>query len=921
MNIYRILLLSLLFVSFSFAQKGVDEEGMDVAMEENSKSGGRNNPAAPIIAKMAIRARVTKAVPEQEFITIAWTRGFKTTGDGTKGAFTSEDKKPQIAVGAWSAPLPLGEVVGLSPKWQYPTITIRSPQSGGKKLKSGIEQVVVEFEVTHDGKVIKTFSEISPQGSVVSFAFPGNVLVEKGPNSPEFADKFQGLAGHARDRREYMEKLFSESDPLPKLVAIGGNLGGGYGEGAGYKIRHTNLEIVKDEARTMQLMGYNSLTSYTKSTLIGMAEQFNRMYFGGPGSGNPMTILHKGIDKEDKEAKQDASCPFHPAIKEQMATAITNNIEDHRAAGAQQSWGIWDDEIGVYVKEHMLDCPRCQDAFRNYLRTHNIEPAMLGKQSWDQVLPYAIWPAKTPKPTEPKGAKSQSADAREPKRSHVAPPEDAGDALRYYYTFRFMTHATAQVYPEAVQEFKAAGIPIYALQGSTPAATGHSLDWHEFYDMGANSAILWETSNSNPLEWQWESYLADIARGISMRHSIPIGCTIKPGRGAPQQRMLSVISRGTEAIEWYHYGPDYTYNGDSFSQHRDLLEAVAKAGRVLGRAEEHLYHARWAGQPEVAFVSPRSSEIWGKANNETTAFEDAKWVYSALTHAHIPVDILSEQQLAEGKLDQYKVIYIVGPHLRSDSAAKVAEWVKAGGSLWTDAIGLSRDEANQPLTVFQEVLGLGERKLEKWGSVSGLKPIMETNAPDYANFVWNQNKLRAVMGREALSTKDGQVLATFSDGKPAVIQRRFGDGQVTVAGFLAGLTYSAKVRREDYNMRADFDSAIRSLIAAPAVARKVYQPVLPSEPLVEAVLLEKDGKRSITLMNWAYQYNSEGSKTRNRLNRSLQVAENLRVALPGVENVKSVRSVAHGELKVEGSGANRSVVLPNLQEIDVLILE
>src|SRR4030095_16631718 len=120
---------------------------------------------------------------------------------------------------------------------------------------------------------------------------------------------------------------------------------------------------------------------------------------------------------------------------------------------------------------------------------------------------------------------------------------------------------------------------------------------------------------------QLEFYLADIAQGIAIRHDLSIGCLVKPHRGAPQQRMLAAISRGATAIEWYTYGPDYA-KGDSFSQSPWLLEQVAAASRTLAKAEHALYGAKRAVQAQVAFVSPRSSEIWGKADGQNlTAFE------------------------------------------------------------------------------------------------------------------------------------------------------------------------------------------------------------------------------------------------------------------------------------------------------------
>jgi len=876
------------------------------AQEQIDKSDARGRASAAV-AKLSVRLRVLKAVPEQPVVRVAWRRGGEGLGGAvTRGAFTAEDQQPGLALGAWSAWLPLAGIVARADGWDFPTIVVDGPAAApvkGKAAKQGapISETAVEFEFADSGKVFKRFTETAPKGATVGFAFPGGALGDT--VTPDFIAQLNGLSGHARARREHLEKMFPEPAPMPKLFGVIGHLGG-YGEGApgkhggsGFGTRHCNPAILADECRTLRLLGVNGMVgSLRPFEAAGMGEQFRRIYWGGPGSGNPMGFFQRG----GKNAEQPDGCPFDPALKPYVLERTKAAIEEHRAAGARESWALWDDEMGVYAKDHIARCPRCAEQFRDYLRAHKVTLAELGRGAWDEVKPFNIWP---PAVAGKKGG------------AEMAPaPAGAADALLYYYTFRLMTHATAQVYPEAAKQFKAAGIPLYAMQGPTPSWNGSSLDWHEFYDLGANTAMVFETSNRDPQVWQMESYLGDIARGIAGRHGMPIGCLVKPHRGAPAQRMLSIVARGASMIEWYTYGPDYA-KGDSFSQRPDLLEKVADATRLLGRGEELLHGAKWAGQPEVAFVSPRSSEIWGKATKAgVTAFENAKWVWLALTHAHIPMDILSEQQLAEGKLGQYKVIYIIGPNLRRDAAVSVERWVRAGGTLWTDALGLSRDEANQPATALEPMLGLSNRALETWGSVApyraaGLKPLDETAPPSHAAFTWDGAALRAGIAREPLETKSAEVLARFADGKAAVTRNRHGQGEVVVAGFWAGLTYSAKVRRADFDMRADFDAPLRALIAAPALARKVYQPVLPADALVEAVLLAKEGKRSVALMNWAYHRTAAGGE--------LQPVASLRVNLAGVGNVKSVRSLIHGPLAL----ADGSVVVPNLKEIDLLIVE
>ena len=238
----------------------------------------------------------------------------------------------------------------------------------------------------------------------------------------------------------------------------------------------------------------------------------------------------------------------------------------------------------------------------------------------------------------------------------------------------------------------------------------------------------------------------------------------------------------------------------------------------------------------------------------------------------------------------------------------------AGGTLFTDALGLSRDEANQPATAIAPMLGLSARTLEKWGSVApyravGLKPLTETDAPAHAAFTMGGVTLQAGIAREPLASKTGEVLAKFADGKPALIRNVHGKGEVYIAGFWSGLTYSAKVRRADFDMRADFDANIRNLIAAPALKKHVAQPVQPDDALVEAVLLNKNGKRSVALMNWAYKRAGTTSE--------LEPVKSLRISLAGAGDVKAVRSLTHGPLKITGN----TVVLPALDAIDLLLIE
>ena len=836
--------------------------------------------------EMTFRARVVKSAGGETAFSLGWKRGGQGLGgQPITGPIPNVDGGATLGLGVWSKRVPLDELVGKGGQSFVNLIAAAVPAKKGKN--NGPTQVVVEMEFADKDVPFKSFPESAPNGSTVTFAFPGSAN-----DRAKFEAELLPLSRSVRNRRERLEKAFGLDDPLPKRFAILGHHGG-YGEGAGYGIRHNDPAIAGDDSMSLRLLGFNGMVhkaSLDPVDAAGLGKDFRVGYIGGPGAGSPMNFF--------KKKKVDDGCPFDPELHTAMLESVRKEIAASKAIGAKEPWSEWWDEIGVAAKEHIQTCPQCRERYEAYLRANGVRAEDVGAAE-GAVKPYPIW-----RPDPAKGKKTLG----------LAPaPQAPAEARNYYWTNRFMTYATGQLFPESAAELKKANIPLFAMQGPTPSWNGSSLDWFEFYDQKANTAVVWETSNRDPRTWQFESYLADIARGIARRLGMLIGTLVKPHRGAPEQRLMATVSRGATTIEWYNFGPDYA-RGDSFSQRPDLLLRVGKANRLLAKAEDRLYGARFAEQPVVAFVSPRSSEIWGKATPlEVTAFENAKWVYLALAHAHIPVDILSEQHLAEGKLDRYKAIYVPGTHLHHDAASQLRAWVEAGGLLWTDALGLSRDEANQPTTEIAGLMKLCERRLESWGRVEGyratdLEPLVEKSAPAHAAITWDGGKGVARIGREVFADSPATVAARFADGKPAVLRQRFGKGEIVALGWWSGLTYSAKVRRSDFDMRTDFDADLRRWIAGPALER-VQPAVQPASATVEAVLLDNAGKRSIVLMNWAYK------SAAGRYGGVLEPETNLRIGLPG--DVTTVRSLVHGDRPVERG----TVMLPRLDEVDVLFLD
>src|SRR5262249_34093928 len=161
------------------------------------------------------RARVTKATPEPNQVLIEWRRGGEGLGgEVIRGRFTNAEKKTEIEMNTWSAPLPL-EGIARKRGWTVPTLVV--PGAGLRKGKKtvALKDVVVEFDFAEKGKSIRTITEPSPRGSTVGLAIP-----LAAPDRATFAAELQGLSGHARARRERLEKLFPGDAPLPKQFGI-----------------------------------------------------------------------------------------------------------------------------------------------------------------------------------------------------------------------------------------------------------------------------------------------------------------------------------------------------------------------------------------------------------------------------------------------------------------------------------------------------------------------------------------------------------------------------------------------------------------------------------------------------------------------------------------------------------------------------
>lgn len=692
---------------------------------------------------------------------------------------------------------------------------------GGEGLGGAVTQGVfgeAPLPLSAFGKKLpkRFFLTLSAKGAeeiAVDFALQGRPLktvVERGSTVGLCVSELLGLSDYARARAERLEKLPWAAAPLPKKFGVLSDLGG-WGEGAGYGIRTTDRAVAEADARTLRQLGVNGLRARPDFL---------------PGFDRASIVGHLGFPSK--------SCPFAKGAEAQVAAALAQRLE-------HETWMLTVDEIGsVFAStpegklKHASACAACGREYRAWLKSKGYAPADFGKSAWEEVVP---------------------ADLSAP-----------GDPLSTFCTSSFGNVATARAFTP-LRDALAGKAYSYALRGNTFLMSGSSLDFFEYY-RHADNAFVYETSNRDPRIWGWDSYLCDVGRRVSAENRIAFGIYVKPHRGAPLQRMLAAAGRGARMIYWYTYGPDY-WKGDSFSGSPETLALVSKAARLLGRAEDVLYGAEFDRRPQVAVVNPWTSERWlglEPTPARIAAWENAKWTYTALQHAHVPVDALDEELLVREDLSAYKVIYVNGPHLSRAAAAKLATF---DGLLVTSGGGLMYDEAKRPLGLLPP----------RPDPVLTIKP--------------------ALYG--------GTTIQHFPPGVTKEPPRAERTAKAVVVSGFPALEYSAAVRHDAYDMSKDFRDDLRALIAGPALER-VKPDVDASHPLVEGLLLRNGGRRAVVLMNWAY-----------RAGGVLVPHANLSVFLRGVSATKVVSAMTGRSLVAEAVDGGIRVVLPLLEEGDVLL--
>ena len=312
-----------------------------------------------------------------------------------------------------------------------------------------------------------------------------------------------------------------------------------------------------------------------------------------------------------------------------------------------------------------------------------------------------------------------------------------------------------------------------------------------------------------------------------------------------------------------------------------------------------------ASRPAFALLYNRTDETWnGNPWNRT----DRIYTFFGLRHAHVPVDLVLEDDLTEEGLKRFRVLYLNGTNLRRDALRAVAGWVERGGVLVGVSSTAVRDEYDDPL---EEAVALfGARQAPGGGSDGSAEvhqPLLTAHGPIDTVTVGESPLTPAltvpVVGvKTVLEPTSGSPIARYADGTCAGVYREQGKGKVLLLGVMPGYLYAHNAPRDAEGRPVNYTADRRALIAKPALAAGPPS-ATHTESLVEVARFDHDSGIAVVVTDLSYRPGAPGT---------------LSVKTDRV--IKDVSGSISGPLEWRRDGDRIEVECPVPSPLDVVIL-
>lgn len=672
-------------------------------------------------------------------------------------------------------------------------------------------KVVIELATGPDeGAVVKRFEE-SFVGSVTSFTVS--------PDLEKDAGRLETAAQMTARRLAWARQASGGQRISPKQLIV---------QTSFWSPQRPELNV--QEGEVLSLLGFNVVGDQ-------MPEVREKWHFTDPG-GNHDVDFGPGLTREDVE-RQIAE----PAKRARAAERDTLfNFSDEIACRPP---------IGKNAK--------ALAQFRQWLKEKNIDPKSLGAASIDEVIPI-----------------ESPADLRARQKA------DLGAANRtFVYTIRFRQQSATQrikwltesfhqhAPPRVLTSTLVADHPYFGGSGlgmgmdrenTTWGGFPLSLDWfglgreHVVDVIGIEDWLGLQYMYGPDSTWdgfQLLGFQAAMFRSAS-RGTLPIITWVTPSDEVNLRlKSASALCQGAKHLYYWTYGPTATSTENYWSDLRGAYDGIVAVTRQLAAAE-HIIAPGKTRSTRVAMLYNLSSDLWQPFGYLPMA--ERRLTYFSLIHDQYLVDFLTERDVEEGRLKDYSVLYASEPNISTAACQGIRNWVEAGGHLYGACGVAGRDEFNQEVPGLADVFGI-EPKPEvqvQPGRFDVRGGLNELPWLDQVTFASGDAGFGALGLKARVAPKNGRVIASFRDGRPAILQNQFGKGVALYVATCPGVSYAKDAGFVRDALKEKWPAAQRHFInrAASAVAPRLVQ---LSDSVVEAGVYDADAGTALVLANFTYE--------------------------------------------------------------------
>ncbi len=318
----------------------------------------------------------------------------------------------------------------------------------------------------------------------------------------------------------------------------------------------------------------------------------------------------------------------------------------------------------------------------------------------------------------------------------------------------------------------------------------------------------------------WSNDVLDTALDFSRSagHSFGKGFWIgelQAGQGATGMRIAAPVTAADETFwiweavahgarefavyAWYPMSSGFESNGYGLINLDGTITARARAaGRAAATVAKHassLLNATPA-PAQIAILYNRLAYMVGGSQPSLSKLgrapvDSAIGLHTAFAQQQIPVDFVSTEEVAAGKLDQYKILFVPYPVMLSRKVAEgIRRYVQGGGVAvaearlaWNNARGLA--SAIIPGAGLDKVFGAREKVILPVNrpqiTIDAFRNLPGLTAPITLSGAAFEEDLQPYPG--------AHVLGRFADGEPAIIENSFGQGKAILIGSFAALGY------------------------------------------------------------------------------------------------------------------------------------